>query len=118
MRLRILNVKLLLCPHLVQPLGAFNKIAKEVLKNSAHGIKWGTIGIDQKELPLTDPDDPESGEGEGESEPKAKKSSKVKFTCPRCGQNAWGKPDLNILCAACPEIEGVFAVMIKAPQKA
>jgi hypothetical protein len=28
-------------------------------------------------------------------------SSKVKFTCPTCGQNAWGKPDLEILCTHC-----------------
>jgi hypothetical protein len=25
----------------------------------------------------------------------------VKFTCTRCGQNAWGKPDLAILCEPC-----------------
>jgi hypothetical protein len=29
------------------------------------------------------------------------KSSKVKFTCGLCGQNAWGKPDLAILCKPC-----------------
>jgi predicted SprT family Zn-dependent metalloprotease len=28
-------------------------------------------------------------------------TSKVKFICPKCGQNAWGKPDLAILCALC-----------------
>jgi predicted SprT family Zn-dependent metalloprotease len=27
--------------------------------------------------------------------------SKVKFTCPSCGQNAWGKPDLAITCTPC-----------------
>lgn len=30
-----------------------------------------------------------------------KPKSKVKFTCPKCQQNAWGKPDLNILCGDC-----------------
>ena len=28
-------------------------------------------------------------------------NSKTKFTCPACGQNAWGKPDLAILCEPC-----------------
>ena len=27
--------------------------------------------------------------------------NKTKFTCPGCGQNAWGKPDLAILCEPC-----------------
>jgi hypothetical protein len=30
-----------------------------------------------------------------------KKASKTKFTCPCCGANAWGKPDLVILCGPC-----------------
>jgi hypothetical protein len=28
-------------------------------------------------------------------------SSKTKFTCPDCGANAWGKPDLEIACIPC-----------------
>jgi hypothetical protein len=28
-------------------------------------------------------------------------SSKTKFTCTGCGQNAWGKPDLQIACIPC-----------------
>jgi hypothetical protein len=27
--------------------------------------------------------------------------NKAKFTCPGCGQNAWGKPDLAIICELC-----------------
>jgi predicted SprT family Zn-dependent metalloprotease len=27
--------------------------------------------------------------------------NKTKFTCTTCGQNAWGKPDLNVMCGAC-----------------
>ncbi len=30
-----------------------------------------------------------------------KPASKVKFTCTSCGQNAWGKPDLEITCTPC-----------------
>jgi predicted SprT family Zn-dependent metalloprotease len=29
------------------------------------------------------------------------KTSKTKFTCPQCGQNCWGKPDLAVLCKPC-----------------
>jgi hypothetical protein len=28
-------------------------------------------------------------------------SSKTKFTCPSCSQNAWGKPDLAVTCTPC-----------------
>jgi predicted RNA-binding Zn-ribbon protein involved in translation (DUF1610 family) len=37
----------------------------------------------------------------------AKKASKIKFTCPECGQNAWAKPDALLLCGACYE-DGEF----------
>lgn len=30
-----------------------------------------------------------------------KPSSKVKYTCPGCEANAWGKPDLHIVCGEC-----------------
>jgi hypothetical protein len=32
---------------------------------------------------------------------RAKKSSKTKFTCPDCGQNAWAKPDALLICGEC-----------------
>lgn len=34
---------------------------------------------------------------------KAKGQSKTKFTCPVCGANAWGKPDLRVMCVDCEE---------------
>jgi ribosomal protein S27AE len=44
---------------------------------------------------------------------KAKKSSKTKFTCPGCGQNAWAKPDARLLCGACvDEEEGDIPFML------
>jgi ribosomal protein L37E len=30
-----------------------------------------------------------------------KKNSKTKFTCERCGQNVWAKPDAAIACGPC-----------------
>jgi len=34
---------------------------------------------------------------------KAKTPSKVKFTCPECGQNAWAKPNAKLFCGGCYE---------------
>ncbi len=31
----------------------------------------------------------------------SKKKSKSKYSCPSCGLNAWGKPDMNLLCGDC-----------------
>jgi ribosomal protein S27AE len=47
---------------------------------------------------------------------KAKKSSKMKFTCPECGQNAWAKLDARLICGACyEEDEEHIALMIPQP---
>jgi hypothetical protein len=63
-----------------------------------------TMPEDLKRIPLTAI---AAGEGEEEGEGKTKKKGKnksqykAKFTCPDCGQNAWGKEDLSILCNNC-----------------
>jgi hypothetical protein len=42
-------------------------------------------------------------------------SSKTKFTCSSCGQNAWGKPDLAILCELCEiKMRAVDVVAVSA----
>lgn len=41
-------------------------------------------------------------EGE-EAAAEAKKKLKVKYTCPKCGCNVWGKPGLKISCEECEE---------------
>lgn len=33
--------------------------------------------------------------------PRGERKNKSKFTCPRCGQNAWGKPELAVVCKPC-----------------
>jgi hypothetical protein len=35
--------------------------------------------------------------------PDSGRTSKTKFSCPACGQNAWGKPDLRVVCEPCGE---------------
>jgi SprT-like family len=47
---------------------------------------------------------------------KAKKASKTKFTCPECGQNAWGKPDTLLICGVCFEDSAAeICVMLAEP---
>jgi ribosomal protein S27AE len=42
-----------------------------------------------------------------------KKSSKRKFTCPECGQNAWAKPTARLICGECfDEGEGDICFML------
>src|SRR3989442_2485661 len=42
--------------------------------------------------------------------PQQRKPDRMKFTCPLCGQNAWAKPDAQVLCGACyDEGEGICA---------
>lgn len=39
-----------------------------------------------------------------EAEPdEKKKKNKVKYSCPSCGANVWGKPDLDIICGNCKQ---------------
>jgi len=33
----------------------------------------------------------------------AKKKNKIKYTCPSCNANAWGKPEINLMCGDCME---------------
>jgi len=30
-------------------------------------------------------------------------ASKTKYTCPDCGQNAWARPEANLMCGDCRE---------------
>jgi hypothetical protein len=44
---------------------------------------------------------------------RGKKSSKTKFTCPECGQNAWAKPGALLICGECfDEGEGDICFML------
>jgi hypothetical protein len=41
---------------------------------------------------------------------KEKKSSKNKFTCPKCEQNAWAKKDAKLICGVCNDDSGEISV--------
>lgn len=36
--------------------------------------------------------------------PEAKRKSKTKFTCQKCGQNAWARPSAKLICGTCNEV--------------
>jgi hypothetical protein len=40
------------------------------------------------------------GSGKGKAKPRG---SKLKYTCPKCAANAWGKPGLSLRCGGCEE---------------
>jgi hypothetical protein len=37
--------------------------------------------------------------------------SKMKYSCLRCGQNAWAKPGAKLLCGVCYEDSGTLVSM-------
>ena len=45
---------------------------------------------------------PAPGQG-GVTEPKPDKSNRLKYHCPTCEVQVWGKPNLLIRCGTCPE---------------
>jgi hypothetical protein len=40
-------------------------------------------------------------EGVGGGTKAARKRDKLKYSCPACSANAWGKPGLNLVCGEC-----------------
>lgn len=85
--------------HLIMPAGQFEQACKELL-TSAYRLDWfDRFPPPGHHLPI-DPDD-ENGENDGEegaTATVAKNRNKIKFTCPVCRVNAWGKASLRLLC--------------------
>src|SRR5205823_13169080 len=70
--------------HYTIPGGAFDKATARLLQ-SGFALSWADIAI-----------------LEGAAKPK-KSGSRVKYTCPGCGANAWGKDGLRLMCADCDQ---------------
>jgi hypothetical protein len=64
--------------HYILPEGRYAK-ADATLSDSGYQLHWQSIA----------------------SVGSAKKTSKRKFTCPECGQNAWAKPGARLICGGC-----------------
>lgn len=73
--------------------GAFEIAAKQLLRRR-FGISWFDVDA---VLLLGAPRSP------GALEPSSTAGRRVKFTCPSCQVNAWGKSSLRILCIDCKE---------------
>lgn len=81
----------------VMPGGLFETVCQELL---ASGFRFNFQSVEGLTLPPAAIQEGE--EGEGEPKPKKPRQSKVKYSCP-CGQNAWGKPGLMLVCGKCGE---------------
>ena len=70
--------------HYTIPSGAFER-ATAVLLQAGFALSWADAAILDKVV-------------------KPKKSgTRVKYTCPDCGANAWGKDGLHLICADCDQ---------------
>ena len=77
--------------HYIVPGGPFEVAAHELLM-TGFAITW-------TEKPPEDATSPIEGAEGPDQEPKTPKSGKrVKYTCPRCGLNAWARHDVRLLC--------------------
>lgn len=70
--------------HFIAPGGRF-EVACTALLQSGFVLPW---------LALTNSD---------EETQKKKAASKTRYTCPACGLNVWGKPEIHIICGECRE---------------
>lgn len=68
--------------HYIIKSGPFDRAADELLATSFR-LNWQSAALGER--------------------PRQKGKNKVKYTCPSCGQNAWAKPDANLLCGECME---------------
>lgn len=71
--------------HYIDPKGPFLRSANALLR-AGLVLTWQS-GRDEKTAQLR----------------KVKAKSKTKYTCPSCGLNAWGKPEIHLVCGECDE---------------
>lgn len=88
--------------HYVLDNGPFDRAFKR-FASKVHRLTWGDNIVASA---FRVGDDVEDGDGE------KKKPTRIKFTCPKCGDNAWGKPTLDLTCNKC----SVKLVMADEPE--
>ena len=71
--------------HYIIPGGPFDRACAALLSEGFR-LAWGEI--------VEEVEDDTGGKGVG-------KGTRVKFTCPKCGANAWGKATLKLICGVC-----------------
>lgn len=68
--------------HYILDCGRFQMEADKLI-NSGFKLNWQSRSMDARQKPP--------------------QKSKVKYSCPDCGQNAWGKPDTKLICGECEQ---------------
>lgn len=77
------------------------KVTHEIVEGGAFNTSISTF-LEGRSL-LWQATDGDGSDGKTKSgEPK--KKSKVKYTCPDCQQNAWAKPESNLMCGDCVQV--------------
>ncbi len=69
--------------HYIIDNGLFDKLSEDLLSIRGELIEWKSF----------------SSEGSTLKKPRTK--SKVKYSCPECGQNCWAKPESSFVCGVC-----------------
>jgi hypothetical protein len=54
-----------------------------------------------RSAPTSSPGTGEDDDEDGDATPPAPPKSKIKYTCPKCHANVWGKPGLKLACIGC-----------------
>jgi hypothetical protein len=75
--------------HYIIPGGLFEQSAQKLLANS-FCLNWQSVEFRSSNHKRTE--------------------SKIKYTCPECSLNAWGKPGLILLCGLCSEPDSLVAM--------
>jgi predicted SprT family Zn-dependent metalloprotease len=73
--------------------GQFQQAVQTLLNSTAFRISWHEHVTEQK-----------NDGGTGESDGLRRSGKRVKFTCPSCQVNAWGKDSLLLVCGACSQV--------------
>lgn len=74
--------------HFIQTGGLFDRLVKQLIA-AGFTIPWADRSAKDEDGTGAEP-------GKGKN-----KSNRLKFTCPSCAANAWGKPDLKLICGDC-----------------
>jgi len=84
--------------HYIIPGGPFERVANEMLAKG-FAITWGAAADELRQQMNGGGSEEENGNNNVGDDPEADKSKgKVKFSCPKCKQNAWGSAKLRLKC--------------------
>ncbi len=82
--------------HYVMEDGPFDQACRDLLA-AGFRITWHEKGAE----PPATPEGGEGGNPSGAPAPRKNRTNRYKYTCPRCGLNAWGKPTIKLMCGQC-----------------